>query len=123
MSDLITDISKTLQAIVASSATNIILWLLSLIGGVALMLWVTTPDDPAISMARAQVLNEIWPLIAAWYTAITLKSGITATQKREALRSASYLQGERIKADTARTVVTGERTTPPMNSTGGSGSL
>jgi hypothetical protein len=105
-----------MQSIQASAGTNVILWGVTLIAAGVAFVWVMLGGNAVEVRARAEAIAQLWPVVTPWVTGLTAKSGITSSQKREALRSASYLQAERLK-----TVRATMEATPPTAAGEGTG--
>lgn len=99
MGEFFDDLGKLIQSVQASGASNLILWGATLVGAAVAFGWVILGGDAVTVKARAEAIAQLWPVVAPWITGLTAKSAVTGSQKREALRTTSFLQAKRIEAD------------------------
>jgi len=98
MDDTFGDIGSIARSIQASSAVNVIAWLGTGLMAVVGFIWVLRGDTPEGVQARATALATLWPVVTPWVTGLAVKSGITARQKKEVVRAASFVQVKQAEA-------------------------
>jgi hypothetical protein len=80
-----TDIEAVVKTIQTSAGMNLLLWLATLAGGAAVLIWVLLGGS-------AEAAGHLWPLTAVWCLALVWKSKLTGDQKREVIRGSAIAQ-------------------------------
>lgn len=121
VADFLDDLNKATQSILASGALNLIAWIGTLLLGSSMIIWVMRGASVEMVNARASALSQLWPIVVPWLTALTAKSGITGSQKKEVVRSAAFLKSKQVEADA--TVQTASMVARPPSTQSGEGTV